>query len=450
MTGTAVVKQTLSEMVVEGAGLDGSVWQPARVAALQKLLPQQFQASTENLIALASLVDRTGLDPFIKELYCWEDKGRVTYHVGRDGWLKIAKRDPDIVSVASGVIFENDEFSYVRGEDGKIHISHAGGFPQGPLVGAWALVCQQEGQDQLVTRELAYYKHLMRKDNWSSYPAEMLETRVIATAIKFVSQLAAGLYAPGEATDDEYVPAGIEATQARADTMKDRVRPAPVEAEVEIVLPSGDFAPGDVVKIPPDPSDAIVTTTSPPPDDLVEIPGGPNGHLENVDDPVPEYKCEFCLAAFDTPQGRSSHLRTHKVERAAIKSWKAVGYICKYYHAEEKWTAVAAQTGELVAETVKFEDLTGDLERIYTEKPDPVDEAANPVPEEGAESVTVTQVYRAMTEAGHDCDKDWLRATLELHFAERTPDGQERPGLFDLSSEERGDVVAMIRDTFGG
>lgn len=417
MTGTAVVKQTLSQMVVEGAGLDAAVWQPARVAALQKLLPPKFQASTENLIALASLVDRTGLDPFIKELYCWDDKGRVTYHVGRDGWLKIAKRDPDIISVASGVIFEQDEFGYVRDDNGAIHISHSGGFPQGPLLGAWALVRQTEGPDQLVTRELAYYKHLLRKDNWSNYPAEMLETRVIATAIKFVSQLAAGLYAPGEASDDEYVPAGIEATQERAGTLKDRIQDAePVEVVVEAA---------EVVIEPP----AVDEPPVPP------------------SDPVETYFCKFCGQGFSTHQGRSSHLRTHKLERDAVKMWAGAGYNIAHSESGNVWTGSLDQTGEIVAEAEHFEDLTAELERHYSEKPDPVDVAANPVPEPDATTATVTQVYKVMTELGDECDAAWLKAHLALEHPADEGGGMT---LFDLTGEDRAGIVSRMREAFGG
>lgn len=430
MTGTAVAKQSMTEFVVEGAGLDGAVWQPARVAALQKLLPPKFQGSPENLIALASLVDRTGLDPFIKELYCWEDKGRVTYHVGRDGWLKIAKRDPDIASVASGVIFENDDFSYVRDEDGRIHIRHEGGFPQGELLGAWAVARPVDGSDQLVTRELSYYKHLLRKDNWGNYPAEMLETRVLATAIKFVSQLAAGLYAPGEAPDDNYTPtqpAGVELTQAAPQRLADKLRgPEPVEVEVEVV----ETAPAAE-----EPAETVESEPVPP------------------SDPPMEYLCEFCGATYDTPQGRSSHLRTHKTEREMVKAWKNVGYDLVF--GDGLWSAVELETGEIVSHCETFEDLIAEMDDVKTEPNIPSIKAEKAVEKMNGEldrnihNKSVTEVYKAMSEGGPDCDQDWLDATLGLMFPEKLPDDADKVTLWHLTDEDRGLLVEKIRDTFG-
>ncbi len=419
-SSTAVVKQDTTHLVVEGAGLDASVWLPARVAALNKLLPAKFQGSTENLIALASLVDRTGLDPFIKELYCWEDKGRVTYHVGRDGWLKIAKRDPDIASVASGVIFENDTFAYERDEEGFIHIQHKGGFPQGMLVGAWAVVTPEDGPDQLVTRELSYYKHLLGKDNWRNYPAEMLETRVLATAIKFVSSLAAGLYAPGEAADDEYTPTvvpGVQATQERSSELAATLKAIP-DPEYEVVE-DGDAG------VFLDPSDVVVTVPEPRHSDIVEIPPS---------DPPMLYDCEFCGAQYDTPQGYSSHSRTHKAEKALVESWQKDGFLAE--HGPDGWSLSNEQTGEIVAQAAHFEDLVEQFE----EPVEPADEIA---------TATATEVYKAMTEAGPDCDKDWLDAVLQQYYPERRKDGADRVGLFDLTEEDRAEVVERIRDTFG-
>ncbi len=406
---TAVAKRTTTELVVEGAGLDGDIWQPARVAALQKLLPPKFQDDPSNLIALASLVDRTGLDPFIRELYCWEDKGRVTYHVGRDGWLKIAKRDPDIESVISGVIYENDAFSFKRDEEGLVHIQHSGGFPQGQLMGAYAVVRLAEGPDQIVVRELTYFKHLLNKDNWRNYPGEMLETRVLATAIKFVSPLAAGLYAPGEAADDEYVPAGVQKTQERAQTLAGELRLGR-EVEVESEEPEEAEMPAD---------------------DLVNIPETPEEHV-----------CEFCGASFDTPQGRSSHLRTHREERDIVARLEKAGYLLEWSE-EDGWIAVHEQTGEIVGASDAFEDVVDAADEHAEQGTD------DPAPESPPDSYSAAQVYKAMAEYGPDCDQAWLRSTMALHFKHRLRDGAEAVSLMDLTGTERAELVAQMAAAFG-
>jgi hypothetical protein len=405
MTGTAVARQDTAHLVIEGAGLNADTWQPARIAALNKLLPAKFQGSTENLIALASLVDRTGLDPFIKELYCWEDKGRVTYHVGRDGWLKIAKRDPDISSVASGVIHENDTFSFKRDPEGYINIFHEGGFPQGMLIGAWALVTPKEGPDQLVTRELSYYKHLLGKDNWRNYPAEMLETRVLATAIKFVSTLAAGLYAPGEAVDDDYVPRpapGIVATQERSSELAQALKAKPEEIiEAEVV------------------EEETAKATMPP------------------SDPAEHWDCTYCGAVYDTPQGLSSHSRTHKAEKALVESWEKHGFKVDYDQ-PGGWTVSQDSTGEIVASAELFEDLVDGMEQL---------ESIQPLA--GGTEGSITEVLKAKAEAGPDCDQEWLDAVLGLNYPDMMKDGADRVRLADLTPEQRIEMVEKIRDTFG-
>lgn len=412
MAGTAVVKQTSTQLVVEGAGLNAEVWQPARVAALQKLLPEKFRGDIENLIALASLVDRTGLDPFIKELYAWEDKGRITYHVGRDGWLKIAVRDPNIRSVVSGVIHANDAFSYGRDDDGKIHLQHEGGFPQGDLLGAYAVVRLVEGPDQIVTRELTYFKHLLKKDNWQNYPAEMLETRCLATAIKFVSPLAAGLYAAGEAPDDDYAPApkGVSATQRRAKT----ITLPPEAVQVEIAAP------------------------------------GPQEVTEAAEEPVEEpasesYPCPYCLDSFSAPQGLASHSRKHRAEKE-LEARRPLPAGYRVRPDEDGYYAIDEGTGEMwgpfdtwMAAYDELQSAEGVPEEVSPEpEAAPEEKPAEPPP---VQPWTLTRIHKLCADLGV-AQPEMMKFVRE-RFEGLTPDGRSTT-LRDLGPDELEELAWYI------
>ena len=47
---------------------------------------------TDDLRVFAAICQHTGMDPFKRQIYAWSDKGRLTIHIGINGWRAIAAR----------------------------------------------------------------------------------------------------------------------------------------------------------------------------------------------------------------------------------------------------------------------------------------------------------------------------------------------------------------------
>jgi len=242
MTGTSVTRP-ISELVVEGANLNPAEWQPARIAALLELLPPDFR-DPGSAIALMSRAQRSGLDPFIREIHAWKDRGNLCFHTARDGWVRIAENDASIGSLSFSVVYKGDEFRWEQ-VGRKIVVEHTGGMTvDKEIVGAYCVVHRPEGQaDHIERRVMADYRHLLNKDNWKNYPEDMILTRVISAAVKFCSPLGAGIYTPDEAD-------GIEAAPRpnmddRASSLADRLRGGIPDAEYEVVETADEPEPFD-------------------------------------------------------------------------------------------------------------------------------------------------------------------------------------------------------------
>jgi len=194
-------------MIREGANLPEEMWRDARIAAVMGQLPTEVrQLPRETMFAAAiqffGTAQRYDLDPMQGEIFGWWDrtKGSMVCMVGRDGLLKIASRDEDILGVQSDVVREGDTFKKIQKGD-KVdieHISEPFGEGTGATIGAYALVKKREGPDVFVARRLDQFANLMGKRNWQSNPDEMLETRVISFALRKSTALLAGVYTEGD------------------------------------------------------------------------------------------------------------------------------------------------------------------------------------------------------------------------------------------------------------
>ncbi len=280
MTSTGVALRPISELVVEGANLNPDEWQPARISALLELLPSEFR-DPGSAISLLSRAQRSGLDPFIREIHAWKDqRGNLTFHTARDGWVRIADRDEDIDSLSFGVVYKGDSFSWKQ--DGrKIIVEHTGGITsEKEIVGAYCVVHRVDAQaDHIERRVMADYKQLLGKDNWKNYPEDMILTRVISAAVKFSSPLGAGIYTPDEADGGvELGPVQLTDMDKKADALADRLRG------------------GTAVDETPE---------------AIEVAG-------EVEEPQPfDHQCEMCGEFYGSKRSLAGHYKAHKAEREA-------------------------------------------------------------------------------------------------------------------------------------
>ncbi len=286
MTGAAVTLRPISELVVEGANLNPDEWQPARISALLELLPSEFR-DPGSAISMLARAQRSGLDPFIREIHAWKDqRGNLCFHTARDGWVRIAENDEDIDSLSFGVVYKGDSFSWKQ--DGrKIVVEHTGGIAaEKEIVGAYCVVHRVHAQaDHIERRVMADYRHLLSKDNWKNYPEDMILTRVISAAVKFCSPLGAGIYTPDEAAEVGLIGTSGNAVlvdmDAKADALAGRLG-AVQEAEYEIT--DGGGTPGTPPESEPKPFD---------------------------------HQCEMCGEFYGSKRSLAGHYKAHRDERAA-------------------------------------------------------------------------------------------------------------------------------------
>ena len=90
------------------------VYTPELVNVIKKTVAKD--ATDEELYMFLSIAQKYGLDPFAKEIWFIKYKNKKTkewearIETARDGYLTIAKRDPDFMGIQSFAVHENDEF----------------------------------------------------------------------------------------------------------------------------------------------------------------------------------------------------------------------------------------------------------------------------------------------------------------------------------------------------
>ncbi len=262
MSGNTREPSKVALMIREGANLPEEVWQDARIAAVMGQLPKQIrELPKEQMFACAiqffGTAQRYDLDPMQGEIFGWWDRkqGRMVCMVGRDGLLKIASREKDILGIQSDIVREGDTFRKIQKGD-KIsveHISEPFAEGGGKTIGAYALITKREGPDVFVARRKDQYEHLAWKENWKTNPDEMLETRVASFGLRKSTPLLAGVYTEGDfafsapSGDDGATPIDrrreIPATSrsdALADTLEGETEYEIVEVEAEVVEPGDE------------------------------------------------------------------------------------------------------------------------------------------------------------------------------------------------------------------
>ena len=124
----------------------------------------------------------TGLNPFLKEIWCYKDnKGNLLVFAGRDGFLKVAQRDPLWNGMVSSEVRENDEF-HMQPTKGEIHHKFSPK-DRGKIVGAYCFI-RPKGEDTptVVWVDLATYDK--QQFVWKSHTADMIKKVAEIHALK--------------------------------------------------------------------------------------------------------------------------------------------------------------------------------------------------------------------------------------------------------------------------
>lgn len=125
------------EIVIQNEGQE-ITYPPKLVEVIKNTVAKK--ATDDELYMFLSLAQSYGLDPFKKEIWFIKYNGETRIETGRDGYLSIAKRDPDYINIQSFAVHENDEFR-MEIEQGEVkNVIHNFGIDRGEIKGAWAVV----------------------------------------------------------------------------------------------------------------------------------------------------------------------------------------------------------------------------------------------------------------------------------------------------------------------
>ncbi len=458
-TGTALAERSVTETVLEGARLDPEDWGGARIAAARKLLPAAYQ-DPASLIAFLAIAQRTGLDPFIKEMWAWEQKGQLQFMTARDGWIRLAADDPSIEGVEFGHVYANDTFEFST-EGGKVHIIHSGTMDRGELVGAYCCAHRSgEADDHLERRLVADYAHLFGKDNWKQYPQDMLLTRVVSACIKMVCKKGASLYSEADFMFEEQGLSGAvmeQATGVRAEALRARLQDGR-----EIAVPEGAETGNG----------AHAATEAPS--------SGEERQEEPTSEPIaaePRFPCPQpdCPRTFTSERGRSLHITAHRRQAALKKEMEKhealevqiVGLPAEYFCLEggvldefDLWAPDGTVIGSFASHEAALEAALSHQNSVERDEALARTTALDAVVERPAEQeapptarkvhgISGIEFYRFVDE--HHIQPERIRAALDdpaNEFAAFAKADGVKVAIFDLDNEARWRLMEIL-ETLG-
>jgi phage recombination protein Bet len=211
------------------------------------------RGATDNEFKLfMHLAQSYGLDPFAKEIWCikYVPQGRdprdfpATIFSSRDGYLKIASRDPQMDGIQSDAVCAADVLEKLS--DGTVR--HLYGNPRGTVIGAYALVFRKDR-----SRPAYFYApfseyNSTKNPTWAKYPTAMIVKVAEAMALKrafsisgLVTQEELGLDAPLEQEPETSAVVVEEPTQKKSEAA------ASAPASTAPALSTGAAASGETM-----------------------------------------------------------------------------------------------------------------------------------------------------------------------------------------------------------
>ena len=136
-------------------------------------------ANNSELKMFLSLAAKYDLDPFAREIWFANMGNRSTIITGRDGYLKIANRNPNFDGMTSDVVCSNDKF--IKEGNNIRHMYSA--INRGQIIGAYAVVYRKDRNTP------AYFFAQFREYNknnqvWRQYPSAMIQKVAESMALK--------------------------------------------------------------------------------------------------------------------------------------------------------------------------------------------------------------------------------------------------------------------------
>lgn len=169
-------------------------------------------ATNDELNMFIHIAQQYQLDPFVKDLWFIKmGQQQPVIMTSRDGYLKIANRDPAFDGIVSDVVYANDRFGKTK--DGVNH--EYGVKDRGTIIGAYALVYRKD-------RGFPVYVFAPMKDycksngTWRQYPHAMILKVAEAMALKRAFSIS-GLVTREEMEGGDAMPSAPVQQQKRPD-----------------------------------------------------------------------------------------------------------------------------------------------------------------------------------------------------------------------------------------
>lgn len=158
---------------------DNFGYTPAEVAVIQNTVAKG--TSKVELAYFINVCKSVGLNPFIKEIWCYKDsKGNLLVFAGRDGFLAKAQTNPFFNGIRSSEVCRNDVFKIDIANNKIIH--EYGLDDRGDIVGAYAIAFRKNGEPTIEFVDFKFYNK--GYNTWKTHPSEMIKKVAETHALK--------------------------------------------------------------------------------------------------------------------------------------------------------------------------------------------------------------------------------------------------------------------------
>jgi len=129
------------------------------------------KATNEELEMFLYTASRYDLDPLMKEIIFFKAGTTPVMVVTRDGYLKVAMRDPQFDGLTAGVVRQGDKFRFNANE---FTVDHEFGTKRGDILGAWAIAYHKARRPVVCFVDFKEYRK-RNNDVWANYPSAMIQ-----------------------------------------------------------------------------------------------------------------------------------------------------------------------------------------------------------------------------------------------------------------------------------
>ena len=175
MSENALVIPTNEQLSIS----DNFGYTAAEVAVIQNTVAKG--TSKVELAYFINVCKSVGLNPFIKEIWCYKDsKGNLLVFAGRDGFLAKAQTNPFFNGIRSSEVCKNDVFKIDIANNKIIH--EYGLEDRGDIVGAYAIAFRKNGEPTIEFVDFKFYNK--GYNTWKTHPSEMIKKVAETHALK--------------------------------------------------------------------------------------------------------------------------------------------------------------------------------------------------------------------------------------------------------------------------